>query len=186
VASHWLGRLALHGGAVELDGRAWGILADAGGGKSTLLAALARRGHAVVADDLLVTEAGRVLAGPACVDLRSDAAQALGAGEAIGSAGGRERHRVVTARPAPELPLAGFLTLAWGDRVELRPLPPAERLPRVAAALAVALEPADPSDLLVLAGLPMLAFRRPRAFESLDSATERLVASLTGAVGSDA
>lgn len=50
------GTLALHAGASVLDGRAVGFVGPGGAGKSTLVAALARRGHAALTDDLLALE----------------------------------------------------------------------------------------------------------------------------------
>lgn len=48
-----LGVLALHASAVSIDGRAVGFVGAGGTGKSTLAAALAARGHAVLTDDVL-------------------------------------------------------------------------------------------------------------------------------------
>ena len=42
VAAHWHGRESLHGGGFALGDRAWGIIGDRMGGKSSLLAALAQ------------------------------------------------------------------------------------------------------------------------------------------------
>ncbi len=47
------GVLALHASAVVIDGLAVGFLGAGGAGKSTLAAALAARGHAVLTDDVL-------------------------------------------------------------------------------------------------------------------------------------
>lgn len=47
------GILALHASAVVIDGQAVGFLGAGGAGKSTLAAALAARGHAVLTDDVL-------------------------------------------------------------------------------------------------------------------------------------
>ncbi|HVR38367.1 MAG TPA: hypothetical protein VMU84_04675, partial [Thermoanaerobaculia bacterium] len=53
------GALALHASAVLVDDRAIVFAAPPGGGKSTLAAAFARRGHAVLADDVVRLEPGR-------------------------------------------------------------------------------------------------------------------------------
>src|SRR3954447_11359018 len=87
VAAHWNRRESLHGGAFAVDGRAWGLIGDRMGGKSSLLAALAERRICVVSDDVLVIDGSDVFAGPRTVDLRADAAQRLGIGENIGTAG---------------------------------------------------------------------------------------------------
>lgn len=63
---------ALHASAVEVGGAALALVGGAGAGKSTTAAALAARGHAVVADDVLAlrgTESA-VLAQPAYPHLR--------------------------------------------------------------------------------------------------------------------
>ena len=51
-------RLVLHASAVTVDGGAVGFLGRAGAGKSTLAAAMARRGARVVTDDALLIEVG--------------------------------------------------------------------------------------------------------------------------------
>jgi hypothetical protein len=47
---------SLHASAVELDGKAYFLIGESGFGKSTLTAALLRRGARVITDDLLVLE----------------------------------------------------------------------------------------------------------------------------------
>lgn len=63
---------SLHAGAVAVDGVAVALVGPAGAGKSTTTAALAARGHALVADDVLGLHAsgGGVLAQPAYPQLR--------------------------------------------------------------------------------------------------------------------
>ena len=51
----WLnGFVALHAGAVEVEGRAIAFTGASGAGKSTLVAALSSRGHGVLCDDTLI------------------------------------------------------------------------------------------------------------------------------------
>ena len=50
------GRLVLHAGAVEVDGKALVFLGPSGAGKSTLVGALCERGATVLADDCVVVE----------------------------------------------------------------------------------------------------------------------------------
>lgn len=63
---------ALHASAVVIDGRALALCGPAGAGKSTTAAALAARGHPLVADDVLALplRGGRVHAQPAYPHLR--------------------------------------------------------------------------------------------------------------------
>ena len=46
------GRVGLHGGAVEIGGRALALVGHSGAGKSTLTAALVRAGHRYIADEV--------------------------------------------------------------------------------------------------------------------------------------
>jgi hypothetical protein len=66
------GTPSLHAGAVAIDGVAVALAGEAGTGKSTTTAALAGRGHAVLADDVLALRAsgGEILAQPAYPHLR--------------------------------------------------------------------------------------------------------------------
>src|SRR5262249_44526789 len=123
VTARWLGRNAFHAGAFEHGGGAWVVFGDQGDGKSSLLAALALAGHSVVADDVVVGIGDRVCAGPRSVDLREDAADALGAGEHIGLLGFRERWRVPLGPIDSELPLSGWIALEWGSDIETARLP---------------------------------------------------------------
>lgn len=178
IAALWHGRLAFHGGAFGHRGRAWAVLGDKGDGKSSMLAALAAAGVPVLADDLVVVDGGDVLAGPRCIDLREDAAAALGAGRPIGSAGGRERYRVALGPVPAAVPLGGWLTLGWADAVAVATPPAHERLPTLLDAMALQTMPSDPARYLDLAARPLLALRRPRDHGAL-AAT---VAAAIGAV----
>ena len=76
------GKLALHGSVVDVGSRAVVVLADTGTGKSTVAAAMARRGHAVLSDDvaaLAQDESGTWVAHPGYPRLRL--APALGEAE---------------------------------------------------------------------------------------------------------
>jgi hypothetical protein len=167
VAARWAGRQTLHAGAVRAGNGAWGVIGARGRGKSSTLAHLATRGLGVVADDVLVIAGGAALAAPRCLDLREDAAAALGLGTPLGRIAGRERWRVRTAPIPAETPLRGFLVLEWGDRLERAPVSAAERLELIFASLTVHLPPPDPPALLDLAALPMWRVRRPRRLGSL-------------------
>jgi hypothetical protein len=175
IAALWLGRQAFHAGAFVHSGAAWVVLGDKGEGKSSLLAALAARGNAVLADDLVVVDRGDVLAGPRCIDLRADSAAALGEGNFIGNVAGRERYRVRLGAAPPALPLAGWIRLGWADEAVVESVPPAVRVPAILAAMALRVTPPDPTVFVDLAARPMLALRRPRDYGS--AALEALIAA---------
>ena len=178
VAARWLGRDAVHAGAFIHEGAAWGVLGGRNSGKSSLLARLALDGIEVVADDVLVIDAGRALPAPRFIDLRADAADRLGVGEQLGRVGARERWRMPLAAEVPIAPLRGWIRLGWGDEAELLSVPPAERLLSLAPQLSVGAPPLDPAALIELAALPMLEFRRPRDWESLGESCRGLLHGL--------
>ena len=178
IAARWEGWQSFHAGGFVVGGGVWGILGEREVGKSSLLAALAGVGVDVLSDDLLVVREGRGLAGPRCIDLREGSARALGVGETIGVVGTRERWRLRLAPVAAELPLAGWITLEWGDDESCHQVPPGERFLRLVDNLTVVLEPPDPPTLLELASLPMVTLRRPRRLDTLAPTAEGLVAHL--------
>lgn len=76
------GLLVLHAGTVRIGSSAVAFLGDSGQGKSTLVAALQARGHALVADEVTAVDVGRqpptVLPGVTTLRLWPDAIAALG------------------------------------------------------------------------------------------------------------
>lgn len=66
------GALSLHASAIEVEGRAIVVAAAHGEGKSTTAAGFARRGHAILSDDVvpLSVDGGRVIAQPGYPRLR--------------------------------------------------------------------------------------------------------------------
>lgn len=181
VASTWLDRPSFHAGALVSDDGVWGVFGSRGGGKSSLLAALARAGRAVFTDDLLVVEDGRAFAGPRSVDLRRDAALVLGLGDDLGVVGQRERWRVPVEPVPAELPLRGAVHLEWGEEVGVAAVPASERLARLAAHVALDVQAGGfAAQLLELASLPAVVIRRPRNWESVDESMELLVRTLSG------
>jgi hypothetical protein len=176
VISRWLGRESMHAGAFVADGRAWGIVGTRESGKSSTLAWLARAGVQILCDDMLIVAEGAVPAGPRSIDLREDAAARIGAGEPIGLTGARERWRLRLGPVAAEPTLAGWIFLAWGERVGAREVGGPERLARLAAERGVRLPPARPGALLEIAALPGWELSRPREWASLPEAAERLLA----------
>jgi hypothetical protein len=180
VMSRWLGREGFHGGAIVAGGGVWGVLGDKTAGKSTTLAYLAREGVDVFTDDVLIIEDGTAYAGPRSIDLREGAAQQLGIGTLIGRVGERDRWRVRLDPVAPELPLRGWVTLEWGEKVAVEPIRGAARLHALLPHRGVFLTPAKPAVLVELTGLPHLRLTRPRDWDSLPEAADRLLDAVSG------
>jgi hypothetical protein len=174
IFSRWLGREALHGGAVVLDGGAWGVLGPADAGKSTLLAAFAAAGTPVVSDDLAVVEDGKVLAGPRCIDLRAAPPAALADRLGAVRARRRSRWRVHLSAVEPEVPLRGWVFLAWEERAKLTPLPERKTLTRLLRWRAWAELGSDTERLRELASLPAFTLGRPRRMAEIDDAVRLL------------
>jgi hypothetical protein len=155
---------ALHGGAILGAAGAWILLGDRGAGKSSLLGQCHLAGGAIAADDIVVIEGMRCLAGPRCVDLRPEPARLLGIGTPV-----REATKARVALPAvrAEAPIAGVVFLAWGDALALAPVRPAERLRRLAVRRAGEGWPRSPALLLDLAVLPAFELTRRQALDML-------------------
>jgi hypothetical protein len=185
VIGRWLGRESVHAGALAVDGRALGVVGARGAGKSSTLAWWALAGGDVLCDDLLVIDGRAAFAGPRSIDLREDAAARLGAGEAIGVTGARERWRLRLAPATDGHVLVGFVFLAWGDSVSVRALGASERLARLVPQRGVRLEPLRHDAVLDLASLPAWEISRPRSWASLPEAGQRLLelASTTPTAG---
>ena len=174
MSAYLMGEECFHAGAVALDGGAWAIVGDREAGKSSTLASLAARGIPIVCDDMLVLRGRTALAGPRSIDLRRDAARALGLGDEIGVVGTRERWRLHVGPVEPELELCGWIFLEWGDELEMRPIPASERLERLLEARGALLPPTEPSALLEFAGLPGFALRRPHGLDSLQATLDAI------------
>jgi hypothetical protein len=178
VYAHWRRQVVLHGGSFAVAGGGWGLLAGREGGKSTLLAVIARRGHEVLSDDLLVVDGdGAVLAGPRCVDLREGAAEALGIAASGGGRDGRARLRL--APVAARVQLRGVVHLRFGRRCAVTPVPIARRIEllREHALMRTAFPP-DPHGLLRMAALPTFELVRPRDLKVLEESAATLLGAL--------
>lgn len=177
--TYWLRRESFHAGAFVANGKAWAVAADRDGGKSSTLAGLARAGHLVMVDDLVVVESGKVLAGPRSIDLREGASEYLSMGDSMGIHGGRARFRHRLEAVPPEVELAGWIFLAWGEEVEVVTLSPFERLKRLMDQRMIkGTDQLEPAGLLGLAALPGMELRRPRSFDRFDDA----LAAISGVV----
>ena len=178
IANNWLGRQVFHAGAFVVDGGAWAIIAEKEGGKSSTLAWLDRHGIDVLTDDLLVVDDGVALAGPRCIDLRGETAEALGAGELLQGADGRDRWRLVTNAVRTSAPLRGWIVPAWDDDVSIEPLDTVDRLSSVLGHRSVLTDDQDAEAFLELATRPCLRFARPRGVATMGAAIEELLSSL--------
>ena len=174
IFAWWDGRHAFHGGAfLDPAKRAWCLLGHRASGKSSTLARLSIAGLDVLSDDLIVIDGGDVLAGPRCVDLRPDAAAALGVAARASPVRGGERLRLALPPAPAAAPLHGWLFLAWADDVSLHRLRPGAWLDRLAQHRSTS--SAYSPSLLDLAGLPAWELCRPRTPDSLEPAVERLL-----------
>jgi hypothetical protein len=178
LAARWAGRESFHAGAVVAGGGAWVVLGAKESGKSTTLAWLAGTGQSIVADDLIVIDGDAVLAGPRCIDLRGTAAEHLGTGTPLGVVGLRERWRLPLAPVPARVPLRGWVTLAWDDEVAVDALRGPERMLALLPYRSVQLAPGAPEVLMELGSLPVLRLRRPRRWDVLAAAGERLLAAI--------
>lgn len=175
ITAHWHGRESLHGGGIAVEGGVVGVVGDRLEGKSSLLAALAARGTDIVCDDMLVVEADQAFAGPRTIDLREDAATALGVGENIGVVGTRGRWRV-RLEPAPSrLPLAGWIFLDWAEQVEIARVPASETLQRLLRNRGIRVPPLDPAYFVQLAAMPAWEVRRPRSWSAVPDVVEAVL-----------
>jgi hypothetical protein len=181
LAQLWAGHEALHAGAFATPAGAVLVLGGKEQGKSTTLAALARRhGVPIIADDLAVIAHGSVLAGPRCIDLRSPAAVDPALSDGAQPVRGADRFRLTLPAAPPAAPIAAVVSLGWGQRIELGSVAPARRLPELLVQrMFGALVPVDHQALLGLAALPMMKLLRPRGRSGLGGAADVLARYLS-------
>jgi hypothetical protein len=136
-------------------------------------------GLGIMSDDLLVASHGVVFAGPRCLDLRESAAEHFGIGHDIGEVGSRRRWRVQLPSVVAELPLRGWVSLGWDDKVVLRACDAKVRFTKLLENRAFLLSESSPASWLDLLGLPMFELRRPRDWSWMDEAMATLVSAIT-------
>lgn len=175
IHCHWRGLESLHGGAFVNRGKAWGLLADREGGKSTLLAHLAAEGLPILTDDLIGVDGQMAFAGPRSVDLRDEPAPHLGSAEYLGTVGARLRWRITLGSVPAEIPVGGWFFLAWSNDLAIVPLTGVDRLRGLGANRSLRLVPRDPLHIVRLAALPGWRVERPRGFEHLRKTTQRVL-----------
>ena len=177
IASYWLGRQALHGGAFSYRGRAFALMGMREAGKSSSLGWLLGRGHEILSDDILILEGGTLFAGPRSVDLRDDAAAVLG-GHDLGFPGSRARWRLDPGAVPDTAPLAGIIHLEWGDHVRIERLGSNESLPALVRNFVVQPKQAESLAYFDLGSLPAWRFTRPRDLSRIDELNAQLLAAL--------
>lgn len=137
VLLHQRGPLALHAAAVEIDGRAVGFMGGPGCGKSALAAALYKRGHKIVADDVTAVRPDEAVGPsvtpgfpqlklwPEVITVLGDDPEKLPYLEP----GTEKRSFPITSGfSGKPLPLGQIYVLSENHTNEIRPLPPQEAL----------------------------------------------------------
>lgn len=177
IVAQRTGLISFHGGGVVRGGVTWGILGAKHAGKTSTLAWLSQHGGTVTSDDLMVLEGVTSLAGPGCVDLRAGAADHLRMGGRETLLPGRDRWRAWLPAPPAEVPLAGFVVPEWADDgvPTVEDVPALMRLRILAESRAFLAETGHERQLLGLAALPMIRWRRPRDFGRLGEAGDELL-----------
>jgi hypothetical protein len=89
--------------------------------------------------------------------------------------GGRERWRVALDPVPAELPLRGWVVLAWAEQTSVRVVRGAERLQALVPHRGTRLYPPDPSVLIELSALPFFELRRVRSWESAADGLQMLL-----------
>jgi len=172
VLAAWRDWITFHAGGFEVDGRAWILIAERKGGKSTTLAAMAEMGYRVLADDLIVFRDGVALAGPRSLDLR-EKGQFRDITD-LGIVGERRRWRLRLSSISPELPVAGAIKLSWSDTPEIRDASVEVRAELLMSALT---RPIGSREILELFSLPTSTISRPRgSIEDTVALIEKVVA----------
>lgn len=175
ILAHWEGAEPLHAGAFVAADRAWLLVAERRGGKSSTLAALAERGCTILTDDLAVVRGGRVYAGPRVLDLRDPRPDTAD----LGVVGSRRRWRRALDAAPPSVRLGGAFILMWGPGEEVQTLTVTERLWALSAARAVRLLGTGTRERLALVAAPAWRVSRRRSHDSVDTAVDLILDATT-------
>jgi len=167
VFTAWDGRIGLQAGAVRRGDRVLAVAGPTRAGKSTLLEGFGRDGGLVFCDELVALEGQRVLAGTALLYLRPDAVATLGPPQGLPAAAGPSSAE-----------LGGLVHLAWGERVELIELAPADRMTALIEARVAGASRDLPPELIDLAALPAWRLVRPKAWDAQPVAVAMLYDAL--------
>jgi hypothetical protein len=175
VFSRWAGREVFHAGAFVSDGLAWGVVGGRGSGKSSLLAELDRRGVAILADDLVITDGFQAFRGPRVIDLRS---RRPGTAERVTPARGASRWRLALPPARAAVPLGGWIYLSWRSEVAMPVVPLSIQLERLATWRSWPTLQSDPETLLALGALPGWDLRRPVDWEYADETVDLMLETI--------
>ncbi|PTS86567.1 HPr kinase [Sphingomonas sp. HMWF008] len=197
---HQRGLLPLHASAVDIGGRAIAFTGDSGAGKSTTAAALVRRGHALLSDDISVLDSSgdtlMLVSTSPKQKLWGDSLRALGL-----EAGARVRpqldidkfeHNASSAFDAAPRPLAAICHLQTASddgRPMLEPIAGARALQGVRHniyRLQAAQEMGKEQRLFlqsatIAATIPQFILRRPATLDGLESFAEAIADFFTPA-----
>lgn len=188
---HQRGRLPLHAGAVDIDGRAWAFAGQSGAGKSSLVVAMAVSGAGYLCDDVCVLDVlddDRVHAWPGLARLRvSPEIRALLSLDDRAPLDPFGKHALTPPWPRPVgvRPLAGIVILETDPAAEK---PVIDRL-EAPAALAALLTHTYRSEYLpiehrarhfghcaaVVRSVPVYRLRRPWGAQRLHDDAQRLL-----------
>ncbi|MFT4795333.1 MAG: hypothetical protein ACI807_003277 [Paracoccaceae bacterium] len=199
---HQLGRMPFHAAAAVGPAGAVLLLGDGGAGKSTLAAMLARRGMALVGDDMIALAVGAAEGAPGgkvglhrsmrTAKLWRDSAVAADAGAQTSRMAGLEKTVLAWDAPGPDIafpaPLRAIVQLGWLHPRDAAPqitrIAPLQALPRMRAAVARAalVAPLGLAALYlsraasILACVPFFTLDRPRNFAMADQALDLVAA----------
>ena len=197
---HQLGRMPFHAAAAAGPAGAVLLLGDGGAGKSTLATMLARRGMALVGDDMIALAVGEAEGAPGgkiglhrsmrTAKLWRDSAAAAGGGGV--EIAGLEKTVLSWDAPGPDIafpaPLRAIIQLGWLHPSDAAPevtrVAPLRALPlmRAAVARAALIGPLGLEALYlrraagILASVPFFTLNRPRNFAMADAALDLVAA----------